>query len=212
MSTDTLSEEHIRAHCPHCDPASDAFADALMETEHFRVVCDHHPLIKGHILIIPKAHLSCIGEYPEPVLREYEQCAEQVSRFVQEHYGTVSMFEHGKLGQTVFHSHTHFLPFGGDPLDIIPESMRYCTAIPDLRAVIDIYRRDLGYLLFSINDRMWIVDPALAVPRFFRDRFAVALGRPERGNWKTMHVDRELMEIAGRDNVEVMEQWKTSHR
>ena len=28
----------------------------------------------------------------------------------------------------------------------------------------------------------------LAVPRFFRDRFAKVLNRPHRGNWKEMHV------------------------
>ena len=85
---DTLSEEHIRKNCPHCDPTSYAFTDLLEETEQFRIVCDYHPLTEGHILIIPKKHLSCVGEYPKELFEEFVDHYECVSVFMKKHYGS----------------------------------------------------------------------------------------------------------------------------
>ena len=42
---------------PHCDRNGFAFSHPLEETDSFLVVCDVHPLMEGHILIIPKEHL-----------------------------------------------------------------------------------------------------------------------------------------------------------
>ena len=57
--------------CPHCNKDSPALKNLLKETENFRVVCDIHPLTEGHILIISKKHLSCVGDYPENIYQEF---------------------------------------------------------------------------------------------------------------------------------------------
>lgn len=204
---DALSEEHIREHCPHCDPASDAFTDLLEETEHFRIVCDYHSIVEGHILIIPKQHLSCVGEYPKELFEEFVEHYENVVVFVKKHYGSVSTFEHGKIGQTVFHSHIHFLPYAGDPIVIVPEGRDHLVALPSFVELQRLFKQYGRYLFFSIGDLAWVVDPLLVTPRFFRDRFASAFGRPERGNWKEMHIDAQLMAAARKDNAKVKVLW-----
>jgi len=205
---ETLSEKYIQEHCPHCDPAADAFTDLLRETEHFRIVCDYHSIIEGHILIIPKQHLSCVGEYPKELFEEFIEHYETVLAFLQKHYGGVSTFEHGKIGQTVFHSHVHFLPYTGDPTSIVPEGKDHLVALPSFVELQRLYAQYGRYLFFSIGDLAWVVDPLLAAPRFFRDRFASALGRPERGNWKEMHMDAQLMAAARKDNAKVKALWE----
>lgn len=205
--SDTLSEEHIREHCPHCDPASDAFNDLLEETEYFRIVCDYHSIIEGHILIIPKQHLPCVGEYPKKLFEAFIGHYEAVSMFVKKHYGSVSTFEHGKIGQTVFHSHVHFLPYAGDPTAIVPEGRNHLVALPSFVELQRLYEHYDRYLFFSIGDLAWVVDPSLSAPRFFRDRFATAVGRPERGNWKEMHRNAQLMDNARKDNAKVQALW-----
>lgn len=203
-----LSEQYIRDHCPHCDPASDAFADLLEKTTHFRIVCDHHPIVEGHLLIIPKQHLSCIGEYPQEVFDEFIDLYEKVLAFVKKQYGCVSTFEHGKIGQTVFHSHVHFLPYAGNPMTIVPEGRDHLVALPSFVELQKLYEHYGRYLFFSIGELAWVVDPSFAAPRFFRDRFAAALGRPERGNWKEMHVNDELMSEAQKENAKVRALWR----
>ncbi|MBU1000116.1 HIT domain-containing protein [Patescibacteria group bacterium] len=185
---DELSEEYISAHCPHCDSAAEALTYLLEETDNFRIVCGVHPVTEGHILIIPKSHLSCIGEYPEDVYKEFLTLYQKVSDYLLKEYGSVSSFEHGKFGQTVFHSHIHLLPFKGDLEAIIPEGKEKVTSINNLSELKRIFKKHSGYLFFSIGGDKWVVDVSLIVPRFFRDRFAKELGKPERGNWKEMHL------------------------
>lgn len=202
-----LSEQAIRTNCPHCDPTSQAFTYLLEETENFSIVCDAHPLEEGHILIIPKQHISCIAEYSEEVYKEFLQLYKKCSDFVKKTYGSISTFEHGKFGQTVFHSHVHLMPFTGSTIDIIPEGKEKLTKIDNLEELRTYFKRDGGYLFFSIEDSMWIVDLSLAVPRFFRDRFALALHKPERGNWKTMRANEKLMEQGQKDDLATQAKW-----
>lgn len=203
-----LSEQVIRRDCPHCNPDSKiAFTHPLEETAHFRVVCDAHPLIEGHILIIPKTHLAAIGEYPPDVYEEFVKLNGKIMKFVQDNYGSVATFEHGKYGQMVFHSHVHYLPYFGSSEEIVPEGMAYCTPLESLEQLRQIFKANDGYLYFSIGDKQWTVDTSLAAPRFFRDRFAHALGWSKRGPWKDMHQDPEVMRQVDTENKRVQRKW-----
>ncbi len=205
---DAFSEDEIKKNCPHCDPNSFALRFPLKNTDNFWVVLDVHPLIKGHILIIPKQHLSCIGEYPENIYQEFLLLFNTFYFFVKQTYGSVSTFEHGKIGQTVFHSHIHILPFNGQPTQIVPEGERYLTPFDDFKMLKSAYIKDGKYLYFSIDNQKWLVDTTLGAPRFFRDRFAQVLGVPNRGNWKEMDKDKSLMDQVIREMRMVQNEWE----
>lgn len=152
--------------------------------------------------------MSAIGEYDQELYDDFLKLHERAIKFVREQYGSASVFEHGKFGQTVFHSHVHYLPFTGGPEDIVPEGADKLRSLEDLSELHNIYERDGGYLFFSIGERMWTVDCALAAPRFFRDRFANALGVPERGSWKDMRKDPEIMKTVKTMNSDVQRKWR----
>jgi diadenosine tetraphosphate (Ap4A) HIT family hydrolase len=207
-----LSEKAIRANCPHCNHHSFALNHVLKMTENFLVVCDGHPLTEGHILIIPKAHLSCIGEYPPNMLGEFVGLYLQTKRFIESVYGSVSTFEHGIVGQTVFHSHIQMFPYAGPPEAIIPEGDRCFEPIPDISALRGIYERDGRYLFFSIGRGLWIADPSIGVPGLFRERFGKALGNEVRSDWKRMHDNEALMEEGRADIGRLVRAWQAYHR
>ncbi len=71
-----------------------------------------------------------------------------------------------------------------------------------------VFKQDGQYLFFSIDDKKWLVNTKLGAPRFFRDRFATALGNSERGNWKEMHQNETLMIISGKENARCKERWQ----
>jgi hypothetical protein len=123
-------------------------------------------------------------------------------------YGVVSTFEHGKIGQTVFHAHTHIVPYDGSVRQIIPEGEKYITDITGLEKLREVFARDGQYLFFSIGERKMLVDKKLGQPRFFRDRFALAFGNSERGNWKTMQINADLMQTAHQEIARVKDTWK----
>jgi diadenosine tetraphosphate (Ap4A) HIT family hydrolase len=194
--------------CLHCNPASFAFETLLETTANFFTVCDANPIVEGHVLIIPKAHISCVGGYSSELFKEFAELNEKVSHFLNTQHGVCSSFEHGKLGQTVFHSHVHYLPFRGNAADIVPEGMQTLTKLLRIEDVQDIFRERGGYLYFSIGEEKWVVAPALAAPGFFRDRFARALGKPERGDWKKVRADAELRAMSEKYNTATQERWR----
>ncbi|MEK9143849.1 MAG: HIT family protein [Patescibacteria group bacterium] len=193
--------------CPHCDHASFALEKPLLVTDAFNIVCDVHPLIEGHILIIPKEHISCAGAFSEHIFAEFLSLYQRVSKFVKETYGSVNAFEHGILGQTVFHAHVHILPYNGDAARVIQEGMGHVRQlrIDQLR---EAYQKEGKYLFFSIENDSWLVDVSLGKPRFFRERFAKALGVPEREDWKSMQGNASLMEKAECEIESVQRKWR----
>lgn len=204
-----FSEQAIKENCPNCSIGSRASARILEQTDNFYTVCDDHPLTEGHILIIPKQHISCVGAYPEDIFKEFLELNDKVSQFLTSVYKSVSSFEHGIYGQTVFHAHTHYFPFEGEPIDIVPEGKDKLSKINDLSKLKTLFKRDGGYLFFSLGEDKWNVDVTIAVPRFFRDRYAKALGKPERADWKTMHENQVLMQEAEKDNANTQANWKS---
>jgi hypothetical protein len=68
------------------------------------------------------------------------------------------------------------------------------------------------YLFFSIGNKMWVVDTNIGKPRFFRDRFAIALHHPERGNWKEMRVNKLVMEEASQDILDLQSKWRNKFK
>lgn len=202
------SEEAMIKDCPHCDPDSFALKQTLEETDSFLVVCDVHPLVEGHLLIIPKDHISCIGKYSSFLLSEFEILNTRVSEFLRNEYGSVATFEHGIIGQTVFHSHVHLMPFTGTPESIVPEGEKFLVRLNSISDIQEVFNKEGQYLYFTVEKQMWLVDSSLGAPRFFRDRFAKALGEPERGNWKVMHESDKLMLNASREIERLRKHWK----
>lgn len=199
--------QYSRRDCRHCDLSSPAYNYRLVETGNFIVVADAHPLIEGHILIIPKQHIACVAEYPRDILSEFMPLYSRIRLFVQETYGSESTFEHGEIGQTVFHSHVHVLPFEGEAQNIVQEGVQHIQAVAGIQDVREQFEQEGRYLFFSIGDLPWTVDTSLGAPRFFRDRFAAALHAPERADWEEMHNNAALMESAHKENKAMQEKW-----
>lgn len=159
-------------------------------------------------MIIPKDHFPCVGAYPQKLFEEFLNLYHKASAFLKKEYQVMSSFEHGVIGQTVFHSHVHLLPFQGEPEIIVPEGQTNLIPIIQLASLLKTFKKEGKYLFFSIDRKMWLVQTSLGVPRFFRDRFARALGTPERGDWKQMEQNQEIMKQAQEDIIKLEKKWK----
>jgi histidine triad (HIT) family protein len=83
---------------------------ALLEMARVRLVPDKYPLFAGHLLIITREHLACLGAAPAETLAEVERMAALARRFIGEAYGRPFTWENGVAGQSVFHAHLHVIP------------------------------------------------------------------------------------------------------
>jgi diadenosine tetraphosphate (Ap4A) HIT family hydrolase len=194
--------------CPHCDENGFALKHILMQDTLFWVVCDVHPLEEGHILIIPKNHISCMGALPEESFRRYKELYDKVLKFVNKAYGKAGVFEHGITGQTVFHAHTHFMPFGKNLSDVVPETaVREISSLDNIKKEFEVRGK---YLFTAINNDKFLVDTKLGYPRFFRERFAKVLGAEERANWKEARNNKKLMKTFEKDILALEKKWENS--
>jgi len=155
--------------CAHC-PDGIGLKHPLYNDDLFWVVCDVHPLTEGHILIIPKAHISTMGSLSDEAFEKYTELYEKVKLFIKTCYGEVGIFEHGVIGQTVFHAHTHFLPFNFNTNKIIPDE-KALSKISSLDEMKNEFIQKQKYLFFENKNQKWLVNTSLGYPRFFRDIF-----------------------------------------
>jgi len=193
--------------CIHCRLDSLALKYKLFEDENFWIVCDAHPLAEGHILIVTKEHLPCAGAISDRLFKRFEELYGEVQSFISSEYGQTAVFEHGVVGQTVFHCHVHFLPFGGSIKNII-KNEKDTSPLNSLRDLKSLYEKNGKYLFVSIGKKMWNVDTAIARPRFFRDIFATALGYSEKGDWKKSEENQALKKDFQRDIGRLRERWQ----
>ena len=191
--------------CPHC-PGGVCLKYPLFEDEYFWTGCDAHPLVEGHIEIIPKEHISCMGALDDESFARYKALYEKVLNFLDKTYGEAGVFEHGVTGQTVFHAHTHFLPFSKTVGEIVPEkeSLNTISKLDELQTE---FGRKNKYLFFAVGSSKFLVDTKLGQPRFFRDRFAKSLDVEELGNWKKTETNPEMMKAFARDTQELKNRW-----
>ena len=99
--------------CPFCNTEIQKAAQ-VFENEYFRIFVDHAPIVKGHLLIIPKRHIMKADQ----LMRE-EWCMlgvliPRVVRVFQQVFGAdqyLILEKNGPLsGQTVPHVHFHMVP------------------------------------------------------------------------------------------------------
>lgn len=152
----------------------------------------------GYLLLIPRQHVPCLGAVPN--VRELEQAIGRLRVVLAEEYRSfgVTMFEHGVVGQTVFHAHLHVIPEniaigrrvrGDFPHHPIEE-------FADFRAFHFAYALEQRpYLLWrECGGRILVCWNPPALPGYLRGVVGEALQKPERVNWRTMDpvLDREL--------------------
>jgi diadenosine tetraphosphate (Ap4A) HIT family hydrolase len=195
----------MATNCDHCTGGL-GLKHPLFEDDHFWVVADIHPITEGHILIITKQHEACMGALDKTRFAVFERVYEKVISFLNETYGIAAAFEHGIVGQSVFHAHTHFLPLNKPPCEIVPEmdSIRAIRKLADLRTE---FNENGKYLFFASNDDKFLVDTKIGQPMFFRNRISSVLGAKERGNAQATEDNKELMKTFGTEIRNLEEKW-----
>lgn len=94
----------------------------VLETDDAVAFLDIHPVVKGHILLVPKAHHANLAELPDDLAAHAGALLPRLCRAVQRATGSDGfnlIVNNGRAaGQTVDHGHWHIIPrFHDDPID-----------------------------------------------------------------------------------------------
>jgi len=108
--------------CLFCKIAAGEIPSATVyEDETFRVILDMNQAIKGHMLILPKAHYADLYELPDEVAAQAMVLAKKLATASRKAFHTdgVNLLQNNgeAAGQSVMHFHLHVLPRvkGDDP-------------------------------------------------------------------------------------------------
>ncbi|MBU9714121.1 HIT family protein [Evansella tamaricis] len=111
--------------------------DVALENNLALAIFDKYPVNKGHLLIIPKRHVSNFFDTSLEEREAFNELLEEGKRLLDEKYQpdgyNIGINAGEAAGQTVFHVHVHLIPrYNGDMNDprggvrgVIPEKQKY---------------------------------------------------------------------------------------
>lgn len=173
--------------CPFCDldPAAERDRFILRE-DGFDVIATVGQIGRGHVLLVPLAHVSCLGSMAAEELEAAARLKERLAAAIEDAYGRLPVvFEHGNRGQSVKHAHLHLLADAPDFFAAVARDFPRHERISGLTELKRAYREDGGYLFYgSPAGGLTVFRGADDQPQYFRRLAAEALGRPELADWR----------------------------
>jgi len=152
-----------------CNAAIDS--RILRETDRFVVLADISPLVPGHVMIVPKAHILCYGAVEAAAQDEFSCIVNATRTILREHYGPSVILEHGTsslepVADHVTHAHLHIVPADIDIRDSLVNFNT--TTIASLSDLSRWAARDEGYVYFeSCSGERIVADQIVDIPRLF---------------------------------------------
>ena len=105
--------------CVFCKSDGLDSGSVLYEGSSCIVIRNKHPLSKGHVLVISKAHYKDIYEMPEETVSEMLSLTKEFNGVMLSKLhaiGVKNVMNNGyAAGQRVFHAHMHVIPVYNDP-------------------------------------------------------------------------------------------------
>ncbi|MBR9700929.1 hypothetical protein GOV11_03630 [Candidatus Woesearchaeota archaeon] len=212
--------------CAFCDPSK--FSDRLItETENFWVFPTIGQISEGgYSLIVSKEHHKSLIAMPDNLIEEFSDLEAKVFEATRNEYylkdgdtyGRPIGFEHGVVGQTVFHAHYHVFPsavrghdwWRGDLFDRVEKDLYVGIGLHNLNDLTS--RDDEHYLLVTdeshFNYIFPVDNPESVPPMYLRIVAADMLGVPERANWRKIWEDEDAKAHDQKLMLETMERLK----
>ncbi|MQW76888.1 HIT domain-containing protein [Nocardioides sp. dk4132] len=92
--------------------AGEAAADVVLETDDLLAFLDRRPVFKGHVLLVPRAHVETLPELPAELRDGFLAAAQQLAAAVVTGLGAQGSFVavNNTVSQSVPHLHLHVVP------------------------------------------------------------------------------------------------------
>jgi len=101
------------ADCAFCEIIAGRRTAAVVASDDAAVAfLDARPVFKGHVLVVPRAHVPTLGDLPAAALAPYFAAVQRLARAVEVGLGADGTFValNNKVSQSVPHLHTHVVP------------------------------------------------------------------------------------------------------
>jgi len=172
--------------------------DVLWESDNFFVKVGVGILTPGHIMIIPKKHISCFGELPKQLSREFILLKEEVFSRIKSNFSKPIIYEHGMYSQSVNHAHLHFIPSKNEVYNLenigkkIFKDLK-STQIENIFQIVDIFEKEGSYIYLEENAKKWLFHTKGLPHRKYtlRKEIARLSGSHGLADWRNMPKEEE---------------------
>jgi ATP adenylyltransferase len=172
------------------------------ESESFALVPSLGPLVPGHTLLCPKAHVRSIACLPDEDTAEYTMIKDRVCRTLASVYGVpVHCFEHGSARRgsrvlcTVEHAHLHLVPAAIEIRSILETADQSWQHIDPVLTALRERVGDGEYLYYESPDGQALVaveNEGGFEAQYLRKVFARALGNADNWDWRQNPLPRDV--------------------
>jgi histidine triad (HIT) family protein len=92
--------------------AGEAGAQVVLETDLFVAFLDHRPVFKGHVLLVPRAHVETLPELPAGLRDPFLAAGQRLATAMVAGLGAQGSFMavNNTVSQSVPHLHLHVVP------------------------------------------------------------------------------------------------------
>jgi histidine triad (HIT) family protein len=92
--------------------AGDIPASIVLRDDDVAAFLDARPVFKGHVLVVPRAHVATLSDMPALALGTFFTAVQRVARAVEAGLGADGTFVamNNKVSQSVPHLHVHVVP------------------------------------------------------------------------------------------------------
>ena len=92
--------------------AGEVDADLVLDETHFAAFLDARPVFKGHVLLVPKAHVDTLPDLPSELRDGFLDAAQRLATAVKDALGAQGSFVaiNNTVSQSVPHLHLHVVP------------------------------------------------------------------------------------------------------
>ena len=101
------------AECPFCAAASGKLdAVEVWSSPEVFAFLDHRPVFKGHVLVLPRAHVVVLADLAADAVGPYFLAVQRIANAVEAGLGAGGTFValNNRVSQSVPHLHTHVVP------------------------------------------------------------------------------------------------------
>lgn len=99
--------------CTFCSVvAGDLPADIVLDEPELLAFLDRRPVLKGHVLLVPRAHVDTLLELPPRLHAPWVEATQRLARAVVDGLGAQGSFvaTNNVVSQSVPHLHVHIVP------------------------------------------------------------------------------------------------------
>lgn len=177
------------------------------ETDEFVVLPTLSPLCAGHVLVLPRRHVTNLATLSEPARRALLVCVESTMTVLAGHFGSdLYLFEHGVAGAGlacgIDHAHLHILPLSATTADAVELRIETDFRSHDSSSLIQGLSlanqvKATSYLLHGTSLDSMRISVAESIPSQYMRRLIAQLECQAEWDWKLLNGCSEFLSTRG---------------